>query len=272
MSELYYVKRNVTNMHTTPDEMSEVDSQAIYATEVVILEKTTHWIKVRTPDLYSGWVLEAHIEKRKEYYPSTPTIAKVKTLFAHVYWVNDTSPHPPMLTLCFESYVEVLSSSQELENRWIQVRLLDGQLGWMQKGDLSFDPKLLSLHEMLVLSRQFMGLPYTWGGASSFGFDCSGFVQMLYRQMGIILHRNSKDQVNTKGAFSVPISELLPGDLVFFGPTRDKINHVGLYLEEGNFIHTKANILSGSPVVQVSNLNSPTWPEEYICARRVAHL
>ncbi|MCH9717001.1 MAG: C40 family peptidase, partial [Gammaproteobacteria bacterium] len=48
--------------------------------------------------------------------------------------------------------------------------------------------------EMIFLSQKFLGCPYTWGGRSSFGFDCSGFVQMLYKEMGICLPRDSGPQ------------------------------------------------------------------------------
>lgn len=258
-------------MHIEPDEMAEVDSQAIYGTQVEVIQKKRNWIHIRTPDQYSGWVQETCIETTNQTYPSTSNIAQVKTLFAHVYWVDDTSSHPPIITLPFESKVEV-SQTETFCERWIHVRLLDGKLGWMQRGDLIFNPTTLAIEEMLVLSKQFIGLPYTWGGTSSYGFDCSGFVQMLYRQMGILLPRNASLQVNTSGALIVELSQLEPGDLIFFGPKQEKITHVGMYLGDGRFIHTKANLTSGPPTVQISRLDTPTWPEKTICARRVVHL
>jgi hypothetical protein len=53
------------------------------------------------------------------------------------------------------------------------------------------------LEETLAFSKNFIGLPYTWGGTSSYGVDCSGFVQMLFKEMGVLLPRNSRDQAKS---------------------------------------------------------------------------
>ncbi len=263
---LHYVAQPVINMHLKPDPMSEVDSQALYGTPVQLLEKRNGWTLIQSPDGYSGWTELTKLISRPPQYPSTKTYGQIKSLFAHVYWVDDTSPHPPMITLPFESKLEVVSNDSE---RWIKVRLLNGNEGWIQRGDITSNPKPLTLAEILTLSHQFIGLPYTWGGTTSFGYDCSGFVQMLYRQMDILLPRNSSMQAQMEKGSPIDLNQLLPGDLLFFGPEGKKVTHVGLYLGENLMIHTKANIRNAAPVVQVNRLDKPLWDEKLMCARRV---
>lgn len=98
---------------------------------------------------------------------------------------------------------------------------------------------------------QFRGYRYVWGGASRAGFDCSGLVTYVFRNFGISVSRTASAQFRNNGV-QVSRSDLRPGDLVFFtargGST---INHVGIYIGGGQFIHAS----SPSVGVIVSNLN-----------------
>ncbi|MFZ5565019.1 MAG: C40 family peptidase, partial [Thermodesulfobacteriota bacterium] len=89
--------------------------------------------------------------------------------------------------------------------------------------------------EIIKTARSFIGLPYLWGGTSAdTGFDCSGLAMAVYRLNGLDLPRSSAEQYE-KGE---PVSrgDLEKGDLVFFS-AGGKINHVGIYVGEGRFIH-----------------------------------
>ena len=113
--------------------------------------------------------------------------------------------------------------------RWLQVRLPDDRAGWMQAGDVSFDPKPLTIAETLEFSKRFLGLPYTWGGTSSFGYDCSGFAQMLCRRRGVLMPRDAQPQADWSGVVAVDRKDLQPGDLLYFGASDKKITHTGIY-------------------------------------------
>ncbi len=262
-----YVNKNVVNMHAQPDDLSEVISQAIYATPIECLEERGSWCCIQTPDLYRGWVEKNAVISREQLYLEGQRCAQVHSLFGHLFRVNDTTPHAPLVTLPFGAKVEVVTGYNN-EQRWVQVRLLDGQIAWMQRGDLQVDPQPITLKEMMALSQRFLGLPYTWGGVSTFGFDCSGYVQMLYGQMGILLPRDSYLQAEAKGGVAIELKNLEEGDLLFFGPNQKKINHVGIYLADNKFIHAKAKITRGSPTVQISDLLSPNYDETLVCVRR----
>lgn len=262
----HFVRAPLVNMHVCPDLMSEVDSQAIYATSVKIVEDNGNWKKIETPDGYQGWMPADVLYASTYLYPASAKEAKIKTLRAHIYWVPDTRPHPPLLTLPFDARIEVLIPEDYVQ-RWWKVILVDGSQGWIQKGDIELHPKQLSLSETMELSTLFIGLPYTWGGVSSFGFDCSGFAQRLYKQMGIALPRNSSLQARDARGVEIPRESLQSGDLLFFGMNQ-RVSHVGIYLENDRFIHAKAHLKEGSPILQIHSLKEPKWEEPYLFAKR----
>lgn len=254
LDAVVYVNQPVVNLLGAQDTNSETVSQAIYGAPINVLLKDGDFWRVQTNDGYQGWIdPQALIEKESVFPDNSIPNAAVKQLWAYVYQVEDTTPHPPKIALPFETRVEVLSPKDKWNERWIQVKLVDDSTGYMQKGDLSFEPKTLSLDEMLSLSKKFLGLPYRWGGTSGFGFDCSGFVQMLFRQAGVNLPRDSKDQINYEGGTAVAKEDIQPGDLVFFKSlSSGKIVHVGLAIDKDQFIHTT---VKGEPVLQISRLD-----------------
>ncbi len=82
---------------------------------------------------------------------------------------------------------------------WLQVRLPDKRSAWIQSSDVISDTKPLSIPQSIELAKRFLGIPYLWGGSSSFGFDCSGFTQMLVRARGIIMPRDADKQAAWTG-------------------------------------------------------------------------
>lgn len=80
-----------------------------------------------------------------------------------------------------------------------------------------------------------IGTPYEFGGADVGGFDCSGLALYVYARAGIAIPRTAAEQ--QRAAQPVPLGELQPGDLVFFGMRAHRIDHVGVYLGGGRFVH-----------------------------------
>lgn len=100
--------------------------------------------------------------------------------------------------------------------------------------------------EVVSIAKRYLGVPYVWAGASPSGFDCSGFTQYVYKQIGIYLPHSSAMQYSGQPRVSSPAA----GDLVFFG--RDGVNHVGIYIGGGSFIHASSG---AGKVVITGNLN-----------------
>jgi gamma-D-glutamyl-L-lysine dipeptidyl-peptidase len=248
--------------------MAEVVSQAIYATSLKIGDSSDGWVQVKTPDDYEGWMERRHIFESKRSYPSSELIGRVNGLWTHVFFVSDTTPHLPKITLPYGTKVEIVAAPEKLDQRWVRARLLDGGLYWVQSGDFDFSGRRLSLDEMIEEGRRFIGIPYLWGGSSSFGFDCSGLVQTLFLQMGIQLPRDAALQAANASMHSIPAGDLQKGDLVFFGKSPERITHVGLYLGSGQFLHSVTTNKTGPHAVQVGKLRDPEWNRIFISAMR----
>ena len=125
------------------------------------------------------------------------------------------------------------------ENWWHQIILPNNQIGWIQDNGYK---KFLSIRKtMKITCEKLLGIPYVWGGRSSFGFDCSGFVQTIFKFCGYILPRDSKDQFNTDKMVSIINKDSQVGDLLFFSKN-NKIHHVGISLENDTFIHSSGYV------------------------------
>lgn len=247
-------------MRQRPDRTSEVVSQAIFSEQVKLHEQVGEWAKIETViDHYLGWIKreELHSRKNNFFEDSNNLYVQVNRNAAHLYHVQDTI-YGPLLTLPFESRLCVIEPLSASNSRWIKVAMHNDSEAYVQRGDITFTPtRLNNFHEMCGFSQKFLGLPYTWGGRSSFGYDCSGFVQMLYRQMGIYLPRDSKDQCRWEGFQEVSIEHIQSGDLIFFGLDVNQIRHVGMCVDEGSFIN--ATILENMPYIHMSLIDGADW-------------
>jgi len=105
--------------------------------------------------------------------------------------------------------------------------------------------------------QEWEGVPYRYGGTSKSGVDCSGFVGVLYQEVyQKDLSRTTQELASTSKA--VGKSALKEGDLVFFDMQGKKKSHVGVYLNDGSFVHA-----SSSKGVIVSNLNTPYYQDAF---------
>ena len=263
----FIVKVPVADMHSTPSEDSDVVSQAILSSDVTVLEVNGDWAKIRTNDQYTGWTpLSAMVPKSgATVYGGSGTMAQVSSMFAHIYRETDVTRHQPLLTAPFESRLAVVDEMSG-DARWLKVQLPDGSIGFVQRGDVTLNPKVLTVPESIDLAKRFLGLPYTWGGRSSYGYDCSGFTQMLVRSRGIIMPRDADLQAAWSGVVPIKRDELKPGDLLFFGSGPDHITHTGMYIGDGEFIHATTH---DHPVVQISRLDDQPWTRILVATRRV---
>lgn len=113
--------------------------------------------------------------------------------------------------------------------------------------------------QVVLIAKQYLGVPYVWGGEMPSGFDCSGFVQYVHRRLGVDLSRTTYTQVDE--GITVSREDLKQGDLVFFKKNGD-IHHVGIYIGNNQFIHAPQT----GDKVKISNLSDRN---DYYTARRI---
>ena len=112
-------------------------------------------------------------------------------------------------------------------------------------------------------AERFVGIPYRWGGDTVVdGMDCSGFVRAVYNLCGVNIPRTSAEQF--KVGESVGRDELKDGDLLFFGAAADRINHVGIYVGGGRFVHAPRR----GDDIKVSTIDEKYFVERFVGAKR----
>lgn len=119
--------------------------------------------------------------------------------------------------------------------------------------------------EIISRALGLIGIKYKMGGASEeTGFDCSGFVGHVFREvMGLVLPRSSYDMVNT--GEPVEKSALKPGDLVFFHTMQRAFSHVGIYIGDNKFVHAPRT----GKKIRVEDMRGSYWAKRYNGARRL---
>ncbi len=124
-------------------------------------------------------------------------------------------------------------------------------------------PSSSSLPSVAEISQRYLGVTYRYGGTNANGLDCSGFVQIVFAELGLKLPRTSALQF--QAGIEVAREDLQEGDLVFFDTTGRGVSHVGIYLKDNQFIHAASN----PGKVTISSLSEKYWQPKYLGARRV---
>lgn len=148
-----------------------------------------------------------------------------------------------------------------LKGQWVEVRLPDNRRAWAPVAGLvvgSWQPQPAG--RVIELGRGFVGVPYKWGGVDPNGWDCSGFVQEVFRLGGHQVPRLADAQYEA----CARVDEPEPGDLVFFNTDGSGVSHVGIYTGERQFLHA-----SSSRGVVEDSLDDSYFSSRYLGAGRL---
>ncbi|HWR39094.1 MAG TPA: NlpC/P60 family protein [Patescibacteria group bacterium] len=141
-------------------------------------------------------------------------------------------------------------------------KLPPGPAGKEKNPAASVAPVSRNSAPVVKTAMQYLGTPYRFGGAAPGGFDCSGYTSYVFGKHGLKLPRTA--DVQYKAGKPVNRTSLQPGDLVFFTTYEPGASHVGIYTDQGHFIHA-----SSSKGVMISGLDESYWKTRYLGARRV---
>ena len=183
---------------------SEVITQGLLHEEVTILDGHDNWSRIEQWDGYQGWINNFYICFDEQYQE----FIKLQEYRGDLRFYKVSHEAYEYVPYGASHYHSPAYSNSEND---IRIQIIE---------DLD----------------QLIGSPYKWGGKSSFGFDCSGLVQTVFKTQGILMPRDSKDQYNLIKNNKIELMQAKPGDLLFFKEDI-KICHVGIYDNDFNFVH-----------------------------------
>ncbi|MDF3931795.1 C40 family peptidase [Pseudomonas citronellolis] len=120
-------------------------------------------------------------------------------------------------------------------------------------------------HQVTKRAFSMIGTPYRWGGTSPKGFDCSGLVKYVFRDVDDVELPRTARAIFQSSNPKVARGDLQPGDLVFFRIRSRNVDHVGIYVGNDRFVHAPRR----GQKVKVANLNDKYWQRHYLAAKRV---
>jgi cell wall-associated NlpC family hydrolase len=269
------------NVRQTPSTSAKIVTMLAKNSKVSVITKQNDWLKI-SANGKQGWVLGQYLSV-KDVAIGTGTISANN--------VNLRKEPNTSATIVLKVNKSLKLTYYQVSGDWYRVKLSNGTFGWVRKdffstrtstssrsssansNDLdnsSFsdsNSKSTDLAQKIVAySKKFLGVKYVYGAMSPSAFDCSGFTTYVFKHFGIKLARSSHAQ----GASGKKISksELRAGDLVFFDTNggKNRIEHVGLYIGAGKFIHASSG--RSNRRVVITSINDKFYRSSYMGARR----
>jgi cell wall-associated NlpC family hydrolase len=221
-----------------PDHRSELRSQLLLGEIVRILSISPNrqWWRIENArDRYRGWIRSwgaVPMGKPSAHDWFQRARARVVRSYGEVRAGKGTGPL--VSPLFWNSRLIVGRAS----GRFRSARLPDGRRGWIESSLVATDGRPVSVLQRV---RSLLGVPYLWGGRTCLGLDCSAFTQQVLFEQGFSLPRDADQQFRSARTLGSGVNPRL-GDLVFFGPRRGPLQHVGLMLGSGHFAHCRGHV------------------------------
>ena len=262
---------DVVNFRASPNTSSKIINQLIKGTKVTVTSNQEDWYEVRYSDA-NGWIHADYVTVRDVKISAGIVSGSV----VNVRSKPDTSSE--ILTKLEKgTAVEIFEKSGD----WYRISVGEERYGWIHSDYVTIREERVSrgspddtqeqpdtskdVREQIVdYSKKLQGIKYVYGGSTTRGFDCSGFVNYVFKKFGVTLDRTSRGM--GKGGTPVKEADLQSGDLVFFDTNGglNGINHVGIYIGDNKFIHASSYL---NRKVTISSLSDKFYSKTYMCAR-----
>lgn len=191
-------------------DRAEIVTEILYGESADILEVNKNWTKIKMHyDGYEGWMDTKQIKPVTEEYLANRKVTMITEDFSSIMTLEGKT---------------LLSMGSEVEFPAVASRR-------------SHDVR----ESIALTAKEFLNIPYLWGGKSFFAVDCSGFVQLVFKIHNIKMPRDTYQQAEVGEALSF-VEESQPGDLAFFENSEGKIIHVGIMLENQKIIHAYGKV------------------------------
>lgn len=260
-----YVNTNLLDLWDRPKFNSERLSQLFFGETVTVTGNRKGYLKIRQTDGYTGWVDERFVvpvlkKETDSYLRQINSIVSANTAVLYGPVGNKT-------TAPFFLYYGTRLVVQRKKNGYVRAVLPDKRAVFLKSLNVrpinkKMDGKIKGT-QLVREASKFLGVPYLWGGVTPAGFDCSGLVRTVCSRFGIVLPRDTKDQV--KAGVKIERTEIKTGDLLFFD------RHVGFAVGPDKIIHCSV----GGGGVRINSLQAgqPDYREDldrnYNQARRI---
>ncbi|PLT28564.1 C40 family peptidase [Peribacillus deserti] len=244
-----------------------VQTQVLLGEEVLVTEEKEGWSHViclsqpSSKDVrgYPGWIPTEQLIQNQNWSLNDSPIAVIHSKKAML--TTDTGGN---LEICFQTVLPFTSA----ENGRVRVDIPEGT-GVLSEKDVTIFDSVSSIPKgngegIAAAGERFVGLPYLWGGVSSFGYDCSGFSYTMCKANGYTIPRDAHDQLQTGAA--ADLNSLRRGDLLYFAYEEGKgsIHHVGIYYGNGKLLHSPK---TGNNI-EIIPLAGTIYEKEICAARR----
>ncbi|WP_139421967.1 C40 family peptidase [Chryseobacterium mulctrae] len=200
----------VAPVRSENSDRAEIVTEILYGESADILEVNKNWTKIKMHyDGYEGWMDTKQIKPVTEEYLANRKVTLITEDFSSVMTLEGKT---------------LLSMGSEVEFPAVASRR-------------SHDVR----ESVALTAKEFLNIPYLWGGKSFFAVDCSGFVQLVYKIHNVKMPRDTYQQAEIGETLSF-VEESQPGDLAFFENSEGKIIHVGIMLDNQKIIHASGKV------------------------------
>lgn len=220
---------SVVPVRESATHRSEQISQVLFGETCTVLERKREWLKVRVDyDGYEGWIQRSQLreisEKEKEAVHQNEGVALE---------IASTATSS-------ENSVPIVLGSSLPQFDGINFRI--GKEKFIYNGQaLQAEQQPNSAMLIEKVAFKYLNAPYLWGGRSPFGIDCSGFSQVVFKCLGIVLKRDAYQQAE-QGVVVDFVQAAQLGDLAFFHNEEGKVTHVGIVLKDQKIIHASGKV------------------------------